>query len=472
MDIQICTDCLADQFLAGKLRNTSRQGKCDLCTQNQKSIVNNDSLLELIHTAIELFFHQTSSEPQGYEYYLQKEDKWEQEGSPINVILQERVVADENIAESIRKGLENTYGVSAQDSMSMTDCPYDMLSMYEDRLLNYMPLVGQWGKFKKQLSQSSRFFNQEATEWLDSVFSGIENAQTNNGDSIIKQFSEEDETIFYRARWVYDDSELEELLKGLPNTMAAPPPDKATNGRMNAPGISVFYAALDPQTCVAEIRPPISSIVVVCEFKPTKEVKLLDFDELLKIAPQQESIFSDEYIESVKKGLFLKYLVEEIRRPVIQGVNRDEYLATQFISEYLAQYKKAQIDGVMFSSSQAKDSSVNVVLFNKSSRTKADLKMQTFDLDVSLGHLEHEGDYCDDILITQTPNLLKGMERKTVPDLSSFGIVHHRTDERAEILKCNVETVKVYRLDGITYTCSIRSLHFYDKEDDDEKYEF
>ncbi len=49
---------------------------------------------------------------------------------------------------------------------------------------------------------------------------------------------------------------------------------------MNAPGISVFYGALDEATCIAEARAPVGSHVVVAKFHLLRPVRLLDFDAL------------------------------------------------------------------------------------------------------------------------------------------------------------------------------------------------
>ena len=65
--------------------------------------------------------------------------------------------------------------------------------------------------------------------------------------------------------------------------MGAPDSKIAKSGRMNAHGISVFYGATLPGTCIAEIRPPVGSQVVLGRFEIIREVRLLNFDHLTKV---------------------------------------------------------------------------------------------------------------------------------------------------------------------------------------------
>lgn len=453
-----------------KLLGRSKLGHCGVCNQNQKTIVDSDDLVEVVHGAIDLFYSQTSSVPSGFDCYLQKEDKWEQAGELINDILMTSVVDNEDLAEEIRECLEAVYGVVGEEALSMTDCPYSDESMYEDRMLNHLPLVGQWENLKRVLAERSRYFNQQATNFLDSVFAGIKTAQTSDGNRVIKEYLVADnDTPFFRARWVNGDKELEEAIRELPESIAATPSAKTANGRMNVQGISVFYGALDVETCIAEIRPPVSSTIIVGEFRILKDIRLLDFDALLKIVPEGESIFDDTYRTSILHTQFLKNIVREMGRPVIQGAKRHEYLATQFISEYLAQYEPVKLDGVLFSSSQGKDNSVNIVLFNKSSRTKDDSTMQTNQLSVSTGYFQgDEDDWNDDVVVSRTPDVIKGLGKRKKPDLTSFGFPNTDNDERPAVLQCVVENTRVFRLDEISYLTTMRSVHFHDSEEREE----
>jgi hypothetical protein len=49
-----------------------------------------------------------------------------------------------------------------------------------------------------------------------------------------------------------------------------------TAGRMNPSGIALFYGALELETCLAEVRPPVGSQVVCGAFLLRRTVLLLD----------------------------------------------------------------------------------------------------------------------------------------------------------------------------------------------------
>ena len=104
---------------------------------------------------------------------------------------------------------------------------------------------------------------------------------------------------------------------------------------MNAAGIPVFYGALDEDTCVAEVRAPVGSYVVVAKFEVLQPLRLLDFDSLKKVYVEG-SHFDPDYAWRLGRASFLERLVREMSRPVMPGDEAFEYLVTQAVAEYLA----------------------------------------------------------------------------------------------------------------------------------------
>ena len=102
---------------------------------------------------------------------------------------------------------------------------------------------------------------------------------------------------------------------------------------MNAKGISVFYGAFEKETCVAEIRPPVGSYVVIGKFEFVRDLRLLDLD-LLADVRDWVSHFDPNYVELKGRFAFLRFLVEEISRPVMPGDEASDYLPTQAVAEY------------------------------------------------------------------------------------------------------------------------------------------
>ena len=138
-------------------------------------------------------------------------------------------------------------------------------------------------------------------------------------------------------------------------------------GRMNAPGIPVFYGATDMDTCVTEVRPPVGSYVVAARFEMLRTLRLLDLDALEWVYVK-EGYFDPEFTNRRSKALFLQWLAKEISRPVMPRDEAVEYLATQAMAEYLANRPEQRLDGIVFRSSQTSGTGHNVVLFNHARR--------------------------------------------------------------------------------------------------------
>ena len=129
---------------------------------------------------------------------------------------------------------------------------------------------------------------------------------------------------------------------------------------MNAEGIPVFYGALDERTCVAEIRAPVGSYVVLGEFELLARVSILDLTAL-SIPYSGVSHFDPDYTEVRSREKFLLEWVQEISRPVIPQEEAREYLASQVVADYLANRVDPRLDGMIFNSSQTGGAGRNLV---------------------------------------------------------------------------------------------------------------
>ena len=61
---------------------------------------------------------------------------------------------------------------------------------------------------------------------------------------------------------------------------------------MNAAGVPVFYGALDRETCISELRPPVGCTVVSGEFRLNDEIRVLDFKRIEKadLGPEPDRV--------------------------------------------------------------------------------------------------------------------------------------------------------------------------------------
>lgn len=162
---------------------------------------------------------------------------------------------------------------------------------------------------------------------------------------------------FYRARIGYEQ-------KGIPGAgwgeewhfkpykgsdIGAPPPLKATPGRMNRDGISFLYLATDLETVIAEIRPHPSHIISICMFTSKVELRIADFN----------SIDIYDYYLSDKKldDFFLLKSINTLFSLPVPPDQRYSYSITQFLSDVL---RILNFDGIAYRSSVGPGSNLTI----------------------------------------------------------------------------------------------------------------
>lgn len=143
--------------------------------------------------------------------------------------------------------------------------------------------------------------------------------------------------------------------------LGAPPEGRAVAGRMNPPGISYFYAALEAGTAVAEVvrGPPCG--LALGRFQALRPLRVLDLIEL----PELPSQFDSDRREERELLLFLDDFVGSIAKPVEKdGREHVEYVPSQVVCEYFASVfqQSAPLDGLLYPSA-VRPGGKNIVLF-------------------------------------------------------------------------------------------------------------
>lgn len=147
--------------------------------------------------------------------------------------------------------------------------------------------------------------------------------------------------------------------------LGPPPENLATNNRMSAAGVSVFYGALDLKTAIFEVAaglpPRHGKVLTGAEWCSTREFNVLDLTEL----PRLGSWYAQDR-EDRAPFVFLKQFVAEITRPVVHdGKEHIEYVPTQILTEYLRLHYKSvagRLDGIVYPSAQH-NRSRSIVIF-------------------------------------------------------------------------------------------------------------
>jgi hypothetical protein len=153
----------------------------------------------------------------------------------------------------------------------------------------------------------------------------------------------------------------------LPKDLGPPPVNFAkTAGRMNAPGIVVFYGAYERETAIAESTGNHTTFSVA-EFETLTELSVVDLTNL----PRVPSIFEDGPRESLR---FLHRFTQEVSQPFEPDAEiHIEYTPTQVVSEFFRhRFHDAQgnpIRGLVYGSAK-REGAANLALFIDSSEVE------------------------------------------------------------------------------------------------------
>lgn len=152
-------------------------------------------------------------------------------------------------------------------------------------------------------------------------------------------------TSLYRARIM--PPEKETSTEPLPITeMGQPPPELTPDGRVNPMGIPCFYAALEGETAIAELRPWPRARVSVATFATAGPFKVIDLRSSNPRATEVRPVYWAAFM---------------ISRPVHRD-DRFGYLGTQYLAERL---KAAGASGLLYAST-LQPGGTNVALFSDS----------------------------------------------------------------------------------------------------------
>jgi hypothetical protein len=99
---KICIGCIGDSFLREEVRQNAEEGTCSYCLRDDR-VISLQDLADRIHEVLEAQFYVTSSEPEGFDYYLAEEGRWDRPGDPVAQIISDIAGLDEEVSEDIRE---------------------------------------------------------------------------------------------------------------------------------------------------------------------------------------------------------------------------------------------------------------------------------------------------------------------------------------------------------------------------------
>jgi len=341
----VCFKCVIDPYLSRQIQRSGTSTSCSLCALKRKCM----PLSEIV-SRVEGILDK-------YVYEGERRLFWNSGG-----------LSDGQSGDSIEHWVSEIFDCDNVEPIVEAVCgnltAYHRDLNYQKSPFNPEDIGNEWGKFQEGIKHGNRFFNEGAKAFLDWVFEGLDKySASSDENAVVRVLTPEDAPPIFRARTCMTVDTVCDITADPARNLAAPPKERAGQGRMNPAGVPAFYGAFERETCVAELRPPIGGTVVSGEFRLNKDVRVLDFGRFEKadLGPKP-SFFEPRYFAKVGRRNLLTYLHNEITIPMLPGSERN-YLIPQVIAEYLYTHCKPKLDGVIFKSVQNPEGS-NIVLFS------------------------------------------------------------------------------------------------------------
>ncbi len=357
----LCYDCISDSYLKSYIKKNGTLKDCTFCSKNRECIT-----LEYLSDWIDKIFHENYRPLSTLEILnSHTKNKIIYSISP-HTIIKDMILKTTNsaIVEKIVTYLIQKYTSKEKGNKGLIDYK---LTFEEIPVLDAI-YSKYWADFCQSIKHHQRFFNFKYYKKLEDIFDVIMNYRfSNNKTAIYEIIPDSKEATIYRARIA--DEKIQKILKNPHKELGAPHHKKSKAGRMNPKGISIFYGSFEKNTCITEIRPPSEAIIVLGEFKIVKPIRVLNlslFDDPHLSEKVWPSMFHPKFCQEIKNLKFINKFHYEISKPILPADEPLEYIPTQALTEFLANYNKFKIDGIIFASSQTGRAGKNIALFNHS----------------------------------------------------------------------------------------------------------
>lgn len=347
----VCQDCLSDSTLKMLGCDLLEERVCSACTKVTKSALTPARIAGFIGKYLPKHFEPDYGLNPGYEMTLD------------DVVGQAIRCRSEAIRRAIAACLEDAD--AGEDDFFFPGQEYcRTASPFESEDQERRYVVGSWRLIAYELTHGQRFFNDAARtffEWLIEEALDAKNPERPGTPALVTTHGVG--TSFYRSRIASDEREALSFAVNPEVALGAAPKEHAANNRMSPAGIPLLYVSREIDTCIAEVHPSIGDNVVVGRFQSTEPLKFFDFTALNRwLKHEPLSLFDPSYQKRSEHRTLLKYLHEEISRPV--RANDTDYVVTQALAEFIRYEKKWAFDGIAFQSVQRKGG-VNYVLFDR-----------------------------------------------------------------------------------------------------------
>jgi hypothetical protein len=452
---KICYECVRETYLSQEIRKHGKAGRCSYCGRVLNSIPI-DELADRIDSAFADHYVRTSDQPDSWQERAMADPEstyeWERTGQPVLEAIEDAASISREAAADVLEILDSRHG-DFDSAVMGEETEFSSETSYEVKVASAQAWQEEWRTFEQSLKTEARFFSRLAAELLARVFDHVDTLKTKPRRPLVVNAGPSHKlTHLFRARVFQSDEGLKEALCRPDLHLGSPPARCANAGRMNARGISVFYGATDAGAALAEVRPPVGSKVTVARFTIIRPLRLLDLTALDGVR-DEGSIFDPTLKRRLERVAFLQTLGDRMTRPVMPDDEAFEYLATQAVADFLATENEPRLDGIIFSSAQAKTGR-NVVLFQKAARIEEMQIPKGGEIEAYMGYGTEDGwkiDYTvtEDVTKASAQLSLGGDEDPF--DLTPKHPAPHRSDTKTRevTLRVEVDSIEVHHIEWV-----------------------
>jgi hypothetical protein len=235
---------------------------------------------------------------------------------------------------------------------------------------------------------------------------------------------------------------------------------------MNPRWISMFYGALDADTCVAEIRAPVGSAVVIGKFEIIRPLRLLDLEAFRHLIVERASFFDPGFRRLRDKASFLGRLVNIMSRPAMPNDEDFQYLPTQAVAEYLSEKIEPGLDGLIFPSSQRGGTGENIVLFRRASSVEPD-GSDGLEFDTDFGWKSEDDEDLDITVWIKGKKPPENPDGENLPN-DSWPDLPRAAEELA--LRVDLDAIEVRDIEAVEYRSRTRHVRRYKHRGDSTRF--
>jgi RES domain-containing protein len=350
-DKVVCDRCLEDEYLRQLIVENADHKRCDYCGRRSKKAIAAPVEVLMAPIAHALYSHFADPASAG----LPRDDGEWVGGEAITYTLDALdslpLNGHEDLVDDVAGGFSNDAWYPCANGYWLDDPKHVELGYAWEGFVHAVKTKTRYF-FQQPAPVDSEFDHQrplsplELLKWIGDAASdlGLVNSMAAG-------------TAVFRVRLCGAGVEFASL-----EELGPPPTGLAGAGRMNPPGISYLYTALDFQTALAEVLPWPPCRAAVASLRLRTEVRVLDLTAL----PDIPSIFDEDRAEHRQVLLFLGRFIHAITQPVLRdGKEHIDYVPSQVVSEYFSQVHRFDghcLAGIVYPSA-VRDGGKNAVLF-------------------------------------------------------------------------------------------------------------